>query len=206
MASALQREHLARAARALNAGTRTGAFPSLILMTDEKRSPDPVRCARALPKGAAIILRHTHDRTRAVLAAQLRTIARARGLRLLIAGDAHLAQRVRADGLHLPEARAREASHWKALRPSWLITVAAHSARGLAIASSAGADAALLAPVFATASHKGRASLGVAKLRAIAMQATLPVYALGGIDAASIARLRGARLAGIAAIGALIPD
>jgi thiamine-phosphate pyrophosphorylase len=206
MASALQREHLARAARALNAGTRASAFAALILMTDERRLPDPLKAARALPKGAAIIVRHTNETARARLAVQLKTIARSRGLRLLIAGDARLAQYVRADGLHLPEARAREASHWKALRPFWLITVAVHSARGLAIAANAGADAALLAPAFTTASHKERAPLGVAKLRTIAMQATLPIYALGGIDASNIGRLRGARLAGIAAIGALIPD
>lgn len=206
MASALQRKHLARAASALNAGTRARLFPALILMTDEQRLTDPLRAARALPKGAAIILRHTNERARARLAAQLKTIARASGLRLLIADDAHLAQRVGADGLHLPEVRLREASHWKALRPSWLITVAAHSAHSLAIASRAGADAALLAPAFATASHKERAPLGVTKLRLMSMQATLPVHALGGIDAANVGRLRGARLAGIAAIGALIPD
>jgi thiamine-phosphate pyrophosphorylase len=206
MASALAREHLARAARAINAGAHADWLPALVLMTDEKRLGDPLSAARALPKGAAVILRHTDAKARARLATQLKIIARARGLWLLIAGDAPLAARIAADGLHLPQARAREAAHWKALHASWLITAAAHSARGLAVAAGAGADAALLAPVFSTASHRERAALGVARLRLMVTQAALPVYALGGITAANAGRLGDTRLAGIAAIGALTPD
>ena len=69
---------------------RAGAtsLPPLILMTDEKRLPDPVRAALALPKGAAIILRHTNPKTRARLACELAPIAKARELRLLIANRA----------------------------------------------------------------------------------------------------------------------
>jgi thiamine-phosphate pyrophosphorylase len=203
MASALARAKLARAARALNA--RFAKLPPLILMTDEHRLTNPLEAARALPKGAAIILRHTHAATRARLAVSLQRIARERGLFLLIAADAALALRIGCAGLHLPEARAREAAHWKALRPHWLITAAAHSAPAARIAAASRCDAILLAPIFATASHADRAGLGVARLRAIAGAARAPVYALGGVNAKSVRRLAGAPLAGIAAIEALIP-
>ena len=145
MASALARAKLARAARALN--LRSG-LPPVILMTDETRLRDPAAAARSLPEGSAIILRHTGEKARAALAAALKPIALERGLLLLIAGDAALAARIGAAGLHLPETRAREARHWRALRPSWLITVAAHSERALLVAAGSGADAALLAPHF----------------------------------------------------------
>jgi thiamine-phosphate pyrophosphorylase len=203
MASALARAKLARAALALNAGLR---LPSLILMTDEKRLPDPFPAARALPRGAAIILRHTHAQTRASLAQALRRIAHERGLLLLIAADPALASRCGADGLHRPETRAREARHWKTLHPSWLITVAAHSEAALGAAARSGADAALLAPAFQTLSHLERASLGAARLMLMAARAKLPVYALGGINAGNIVRLSGARLAGVAAIEGLVAD
>jgi thiamine-phosphate pyrophosphorylase len=85
-----------------------------------------------------------------------------------------------------------------------LITAAAHSARALAVAQRAGADAALLAPVFTTASHPERVPLGALKVRLMAARAGLPVYALGGINASTIARLKGANLAGIAAIEGLL--
>jgi thiamine-phosphate pyrophosphorylase len=206
MASALNREKLARAARTLNARGGHGALPALILMTDEKRVPDPLAAAGSLPRGSAIILRHTNPKTRAALGRRLCQIARDRGLTLLVAGDAKLAADIGAHGLHLPEARAREAAHWRALRPSWLITAAAHSLRGLMTARSAGADAALLAPVFATSSHPDRAALGVLRTRLMAARAGIPVYALGGVNAQTIARLKDASIAGIAAIDGLLTN
>ena len=114
MPSAVERAKLARAALALNAACR---LPSLILMTDEKRLPDPVLAARLLPRGAAIILRHTVPETRRALGQALSRIAHERGLLLLIAGDAPLAARLGAGGLHLPETRASEAKHWKCAHP-----------------------------------------------------------------------------------------
>lgn len=204
MAYALEREKLARAARALNAASRWRNLPALILMTDRRRLPDPVAVARSLPRGTAIILRHTDAKARAALGRRLLVVARARGLLLLVAGDARLAAEIGAHGLHLSEARAREATHWRALRPSWLITAAAHSARALAIAHRVGADAALLAPAFATASHPDRVPLGALKVRLMASRAGLPVYALGGVNAQTIARLKSANLAGIAAIEGLL--
>jgi len=203
MASELARAKLARAARALNADL---PLPYLILMTDENRLPDPKTAARALPKGSAVILRHRQARERCLLAQSLRPIISERALLLLISEDAELAKRIGADGLHLPEARAREAAHWKAIRPAWLITAAAHSPRALLFAAICGADAALLAPAFLTRSHVERASLGLPRLRLMAQRAPLPVYALGGVDDQTVRRLAGSALAGIAAIAGLIPD
>lgn len=206
MASALNREKLARVARALNAGVARRDLPALILMTDQTRVPDPAAAVRALPRGSAVILRHTEAKARAALARALVEIADASGLILLIAADAPLAAEIGAHGLHLPEARAREAAHWRALKPSWIITAAAHSARALSAARIAGADAALLAPVFATPSHPDREPLGLLRARLIAARAGLPVYALGGVNAQTVARLKHATFAGIAAIEALLPD
>jgi thiamine-phosphate pyrophosphorylase len=206
MASALNREKLARAARALNAGGARRGLPALILMTDQVRVSDPLAAARVLPRGSAVILRHTDTKTRATLGHALIELARNRGLMLLVAGDAPLAAEIGAHGLHLPEARAREAAHWRALNPSWTITAAAHSERALAAARIAGVDAVLLAPVFATSSHPERQPLGPLRARLIAARADLPVYALGGINAETVARLAHANFVGVAAIEALLPD
>jgi thiamine-phosphate pyrophosphorylase len=191
---------LARLVRALNAGR---ALPPLILMTDETRAQDPIAAARNLPRGSAVIVRHRDSASRILLATRLQAIARARDLLLLISQDAELAIKLGADGLHLPEARARDAAHWKSLRPQWLITAAAHSAAAVAGAARAGADAALLAPIFPTRSHPDRATLGSVRARLIARSAPLPVYALGGVNAATALRLSESGFAGIAAIEAL---
>jgi len=203
MASALARAKLTRAANRLNA--RYPRLPALILMTDERRLPDPMAAAQVLPKGAAIILRHTDGQVRAALARKLKPIARARGLLLLIANDAPLAARLGCAGVHLSEAHAYQAAHLKALHRSWFITAAAHSARAIARAHACKADAALLAAPFPTQSHVGRPALGPARFRLIAQAAAVPVYALGGISAQNAVALDGAHLAGIGAIEALLP-
>lgn len=188
---------------------RAGAGPSLprlILMTDVVRLPDPAPILSALPRGSAVVVRHPESAARAALARRLRPLCRRRGVRLLIAGDARLAAAVGADGLHLPEAAVRRASGpwrlWRCRR-RWLVTAAAHSPAALRRARAAGADAALLSPVFATASHPGAAGLGVLRFTAWARHGGLPVYALGGIDRRSARRLQSSGAAGFAGIGGL---
>ncbi|HEY5336956.1 MAG TPA: thiamine phosphate synthase [Rhizomicrobium sp.] len=198
MADKLARAKLARAARRF--GAHSGDA-TLILLTDDERQADLLAAASALPRGSMVILRSRNASRRAAIAKALKTIARSRALKFLIAGDAALAQGIGADGIHLPQTRAREAAFWRARHPHWIITVAAHSLGACAHAPQA--DAILLGPVFVTGSHPGGGRLGTMRLRLIARQSPLPIYALGGIDARSAICLQGAQLAGLAAIGAL---
>jgi thiamine-phosphate pyrophosphorylase len=195
----LARAKLARAAAALNA--RSGsALPALVLMTDDERLADPLAAARALPPGSMVVLRAREDSRRAKLAAELRQITHATGNTLLIANDGDLAKRTEADGIHLSEARAHEASHWRALHPGWIVTAAAHSSAATHIPD---ADAVFVSPAFATSSHPHARPLGVAELDRIAQQSPVPVYALGGITADNAEQLADIKLIGLAAIGAL---
>jgi thiamine-phosphate pyrophosphorylase len=168
-------------------------------MTDDTRLPDPVAAAANLPPGSLVIVRAREAKRRADLALVLRKLAWRRGLILLIADDPALARVLGANGIHLPEAKAGDAGHWRAQNPHWLITAAAHSLGAVLKASHA--DAVLLSPVFASQSHRDRPALGAARARLIARAVPLPVFALGGINAGNAASLSG--FAGIAAIGAL---
>jgi thiamine-phosphate pyrophosphorylase len=200
MADKLARAKLARAA--MRFAAQSGyALPPLILMTDDDRLADPLGAARALPCGSTVIVRAREPARRKQLAAELKRIAQSGGLKLLIADDPDLAAHIGADGLHLPEQHAKQAAHWRARYPHWIVTVAAHTAK--AIIAAHHADAVIVGPVFATASHPGTAAMGALRLRIIAQQSPLPVYALGGIDPRTVQRLAGAKLAGLAAIGAL---
>jgi len=168
----------------------------MILMTDDTRDVDWVAAAAALPRGAAVIVRHRDVEARATLARRLRAV---RGTRLLIADDEGLAVRVGADGLHLPEKRSVRAGAIKAAHPHWLVTASAHSAAAV----RAGADAVIVGPVFATASHPGAPSLGMVRFAALVRDARY-AYALGGIDAGSVQRLAALPLAGVALVGGWI--
>jgi len=194
-------------ASGLNSGRRPDrggpALPAFFVMTDETRLPDPCPVIEVLPPGGAVIFRHYGAPDREDLAARVVAGARRRGVPVLIAADPWLAERVGADGLHLPAALAAREPRpgWTRRRPGWLVTAAAHSPAGLRRAWRAGADAALLAPVFATASHPEAAPIGALRFAAWCRASPLPVYALGGVTAATWRRLAGSGAAGFAGIG-----
>jgi thiamine-phosphate pyrophosphorylase len=178
-------------------------LPALFLVTDERWLADPSAAIAALPRGAGVVFRHYGDPARAQRAQELARLCRARGIVFLVAGDAALAARVRARGVHLPEHQIERALALRRTRRNWLITVAAHGEPGLRKAKESSADAALLAPVFATRSHPERKPLGVLRFALLTKRAALPVYALGGVDEKSAKRLTGTGAAGIAALSAL---
>ncbi len=169
-------------------------LPKRLALTDAARGDNPVDQLQSLKAGDALILRHyeLNGSDRLTLAQSLRTRTKAMKVGLLIAGDASLAHQVAADGLHLPSWMAARGDVWTHRRKAnWIITAAAHGERELRTACLAGADAALLSPAFATASHPGAQGLGPVRFARLACHANVPVYALGGITPASLQRLRG---------------
>ncbi|MBY0431898.1 MAG: thiamine phosphate synthase, partial [Rhodospirillales bacterium] len=197
---------LADVARRFKPGGLGRRLGPLLLMTDARRLPDPLPAVAALPPGSGVVLRHYEwpEAERLRLGRILAALCRARRLHLLVAADTGLAAALRADGLHLPEYRLRQgaarARLWRRGRGGVLIA-AAHSGLALARGRRAGVDAALLSPVFPTASHPGAPCLGPWRFHALRRRVKLPVYGLGGItpETARIVRLLGA--AGIATAG-----
>ena len=186
---------LARQARALNRAAGAPDIPSLYFFTDPARTPDPCAIAETLPRGAAIVFRHFGAENRETMAHALSRIARRRRLVLLIAADPKLAAKVRAHGVHWPEARAGK-------RARGLNTMAAHSPAALSRAAALGMDAAILSPIFPTRSTSGHASLGPIRGGQFARGTALPVIALGGLNAENAHTLRGHGFAGLAAVDA----
>jgi thiamine-phosphate pyrophosphorylase len=197
-------------ARALETRSRrlkpAAKVPALWLLSDPARLPDPRLAAMRLPRGAAVLARGMAP----ALLAALARLCRRRGLRLLVGGDGRLALACRA-GLHVPDrAAARGVLPFLRARrrgaPWAMISVAVHGRAGVARARRLRADAGLLSPAFATASHPGAPALGPLRWAALAMRLGRPAVALGGISAATAPRLpvagRG-RARGFAAIGAL---
>ena len=150
-------------------------------MIDDDRVPDPLQAVRLLPRGALVVVRSREDERRRRLAIAIIGVARHRGLIVLIANDAHLASRCGADGLHLSEANARYAAHWRALRPRWFLTAAAHGLH--ALSSRKFVDALFLSPVFPSRSHAGEVARTPMRANRMAHAIGIPVYALGGVTA-----------------------
>jgi thiamine-phosphate pyrophosphorylase len=167
----------------------------LVMMTDDRKA-DWVRAARRLPQGSVVVVRGKSGQQRTALAEKLLGLAT-----LLIADDPALAADIGAAGLHLPELRMREAAHWRARFPDWIITSSAHSLRALMGAHHL--DAVFLSPIFTTASHKTAPPLTPVRAAFIAALSPVPVYALGGVTMRNAARLAPA-FSGIAGIGSFL--
>ncbi len=169
-------------------------------MTDAARAPRPELIVRALPLGAAVILRDYEAPGRAALAARLAAIARRRGVRFLVGADIALARAVDADGVHLPSWAS-----WPDDTGGLMVSCACHNAEDLDRAARRGANVAFLSPVFPTESHRGAEALGPQKFKALAARAKLPVLALGGVDKRNARAIAAPNVAGLAAIGAFLP-
>jgi thiamine-phosphate pyrophosphorylase len=192
---------------ALDLNARAGPvnpLAPLFFVTDPDRTPDPTAIAARLPAGAGIIYRAFGAADRLETARALAAIARVRGLILLVGADADLARACGADGVHLPESDLARATALRRAHPGWRLTGAAHGAEALAAAARAGLDAALVSPVFPSASPSAKTVLGVAGFAALARGAALPVYALGGVTASTARNLIDTGAAGLAAVEGIV--
>jgi thiamine-phosphate pyrophosphorylase len=176
-------------------------LPPLLVFTDPARMPRPWEIAERLPAGAGLVYRHFGDPEAETVAQRLRDITRAHDVTLLIGLDADLADRVGADGVHLPERAVSAAYALSGRRPDWLLTGAVHDPARL----EAGRDlhALVLSPIFTTSGPSSdRPALGVEALTAFVNAQSTPVYALGGIDEGNVDRLADSGACGIAGVGA----
>lgn len=172
-------------------------LPRLLFLTDPTRTPDPVAVVERLPAGWGVIYRAFGAADALDTGRRLRDATRVGGLPLLIGADPALARACDADGLHLPERLVGRVTR----ESGWILTAAAHSAEALRHAAEAGCDAALLSPVFPSASPSATAPLGVEAFNALVEAAPLPVYALGGVNAKTAPELLSSGAAGLAMIG-----
>ena len=152
-------------------------LPRLWLMTDERLGDRLLRAVERLPAGAGIVFRHYSlaEAARRALFERVREIAPGP---VLLAGAADQALAWGADGSHG--------------RHQGATTAPAHDLAEIRAAEAAGAALIFLSSVFATRSHPGAAALGAEGFAALARQTSLPVVALGGMDAARAATLTGA--------------
>ncbi|MEA3640189.1 MAG: Nudix family hydrolase [Lamprobacter sp.] len=135
----------------------------------------------------------------AVLARRCAEVCQEAKVQLVLNCDLELANTLPGDGLHLTEARLVGLAERPRLSKP-LLGASCHRAEALAKASALGLDYALLSPVQRTGSHPEATPLGWRSFAQLVDQASLPVYALGGVDDSDleIAIQHGAQ--GIAAI------
>lgn len=105
-------------------------------------------------------------------------VAHAYGARVLVNGDATVAKRAGADGVHL---QGHQLMQLDVPPPTGIWAASCHDARELERAALLGASFVVLSPVLPTASHPGEPGIGWEQFATLIRAYPLPVYALGGM-------------------------
>ena len=177
-------------------------LPPLLFFTDPDRTPRPWETAARLPAGSGVVFRHFGRADAYDTALRLREATAGRDGLLLIGLDAELAERIGADGVHLPERALDQAGTLSVARPDWRVTGAVHSLHGLDAA--AGLDAVVVSPIFQAGGISScKTPVGLPGLTQLIGASSVPVYALGGIDSVNARSLIGSGACGLAGVAAI---
>ena len=125
------------------------------------------------------------------------------GADVFVNGDVELARELHI-GVHLRALQLRELSK-RPLAATLRVAVSCHDATDLRLAEDLGCDFAVLGPVHPTPSHPQATGIGWDRFAALREEVSLPIYAIGGMDAGDIPTARAQGAQGIAAIRSLWP-
>lgn len=156
------------------------------------------KLATALARGLKLIQVREKNLPPLVLhafATEVVALAHRHGACVLINGDVDLARRVGADGVHLTSAQLRSLTR----RPAcdWL-GASCHDRAEIHLATRLGADFVVLGPVMPTPTHPDAVTLGWQGFAAGVADATVPVYALGGMTRELLGQARASGAHGVA--------
>jgi thiamine-phosphate pyrophosphorylase len=181
--------------------------PPLLVITDRRQAALPLVdvVAAVLAGGCRWISLREKDLLQdeqVAWAEKLLPLAHRFGARLTVHGD--IAAATILDGVHLPEGGDARAARDR-LGSEKLIGLSIHTLQQAADADTAALDYLVTGPVYESASKPGYGpALGAAGLAEFVHSTSLPVFAIGGIDAANIAAVIKAGVAGAAVMGGVM--
>lgn len=183
--------------------------PCLMLITDRSRLRGRTLeevASQAVEGGAHAVQIREKDLSTAELyelAATLHAVLRGRAL-LVVNDRIDVALAVGADGVHLPERSLPGKLARDVASAACIIGRSVHSVEAAVTAEEEGADYVQVGTIFETASKPGRPAAGLTLMREIRDAVSIPIIAVGGIDAGNAAAVIAAGADGIAVIGAIM--
>jgi thiamine-phosphate pyrophosphorylase len=160
----------------------------------------------ALGGGVDIVqLRIKNASDEQVLAAAQRFAAAcaSHGALFIINDRPDLAIEAGADGVHVGQDDVAAAAARELIGPELLVGLSTHTPAQVDAAAAAGVDYIGVGPVHATPTKPGRPAVGLAVVRYAATRATVPFFAIGGIDESNVGAVIAAGAQRIAVVRAL---
>ena len=139
----------------------------------------------SLQKGTRLIQfkgKGLDDTAYRALASKVIALAHRYDAQVLLTGDPARVGELGADGLHL-DSRGLANATQRPLPPYYLIAVSGHSLEALKRGEEIDASFGVLSPINYTSAHPDITPLGWEGMKYIAEQLSMPIYALGGVDA-----------------------
>ncbi|MFM7087854.1 MAG: thiamine phosphate synthase [Cyanobium sp.] len=162
--------------------------------------------AAALQAGLRLVqyrAKESDDRTRLAQARALRQLCADHGALFLVNDRIDLALAVEADGVHLGQEDLPPSLARRLLGPDRLIGRSTHRIEQLHQAVQDGCDYVGVGPVHTTPTKPGRDPVGLEYVRQAAAEAPIPWFAIGGIEAATLAAVRQAGATRVAVVRAI---
>jgi thiamine-phosphate pyrophosphorylase len=164
------------------------------------------RLDAALGGGVDIVqlrLKDADDEAILTQAARTRAVCRRHGVPFLLNDRPDLVRAAGADGVHLGQEDMPVAEARALLGPGAIIGLSTHTPAQVDAAGGLAIDYFAVGPIHATPTKPGRPAVGEALIRHAAARASLPFFAIGGIDTVTVAAATAAGARAVAVIRAI---
>lgn len=163
-------------------------------------------CKAVLENGASFLQIREKDLDEAEFEAeaqQLKALCAAYRVPFVVNDSVEIAMAIDADGVHVGQTDIKGRDIRAMLGEGKIFGVSAGSVEEAVAAEKAGADYVGVGAVFDTATKKISGTLPMAKLREICAAVSIPVVAIGGINASNLMELAGSGVDGVAVVSAI---
>lgn len=136
-------------------------------------------------------------------AASLKALCARYGVPYVVNDSVEIALAIDADGVHVGQSDIRGRDIRMLMGPDKILGISAGTVEEAVAAERAGADYIGVGAVFGTSTKKDARNLTVEKLKEITNAVSIPVVAIGGINARNLMELSGSGVDGVAVVSAI---
>jgi thiamine-phosphate pyrophosphorylase len=147
--------------------------------------------------------KHLDDGPLAKAASVAASLCEEHGALFVLNDRPDIAAKVRADGVHVGQEDMTVAEVRELVGPDMLIGLSTHAPAEIDAAGATAADYIGVGPVHATPTKPGRPAVGVELVRYAAAHASVPFFAIGGLDAHNLDEVLAAGARGVCVLRAI---
>ena len=156
-------------------------------------------CRKVLENGATFLDENTFEQE----AEALKELCASYRVPYVVNDSVEIAMDIDADGVHVGQSDIKGRDIRAMIGPDKILGISAGTVEEAQAAEKAGADYIGVGAVFGTSTKKNARNLSLEKLQEISSSVSIPVVAIGGINASNLMELAGSGVDGVAVVSAI---